>query len=222
MPDMFRDIVVDHWKSVQEVFTEGTRIENTESLELLLFRSTTELSTTMPPWAVDWSNTNHIIQLIQQGAHVPITFATARVRIAFSNDSQVLNIYGRVIGTIEHAGWPLSRKFDYKLEEDSMGMPKYLSSADGAIDILTIRLWIYVAVCTLQGQLPIHKIFARISKVLDPENANNDDFDAWLRAISISLTVPWQHSTPLGRARCHPSLRTNCAVSSFQPTKGLS
>jgi hypothetical protein len=50
MPDMFKDIVVYYGKSVQEVFTEGTRavIEKTESLELLLFRSTTELSTTMP------------------------------------------------------------------------------------------------------------------------------------------------------------------------------
>ena len=115
-------------------------IENTESLEVLLFRSTTELSTTMPSWAVDWSNTDHLIQLIHQGAHLPITSATAPVRISFSNNSQVLNIYGRVIGTVEHAGSPLSRKFDYKLEEDSMGMPEYLSSADGAIDILTIRL----------------------------------------------------------------------------------
>jgi hypothetical protein len=208
MPDMFKDIVVDYGKSVQEVFTEGTRavIENTESLEVLLFRSTTELSTTMPSWAVDWSNTDHLIQLIQQGARLPTTSATAPVRIAFSNDSQVLNIHGRVIGTVEHAGSPLSRKFDYKLKEDSMGIQKYLSSADGAIDILIIRLWIHAAVCTLQGQFPIHQIFARISKVLDPDNANSDDFDAWLRMTATdiyladcsvaTLDAAWQSKMP--------------------------
>jgi len=197
MPDMFKDIDVDYGKSVQEVFAEGTRavIEHTESLEVLFFRSTTELSTTMPSWVVDWSNTDHLIHLMQQ-AHIPKKSTTTPVRISFSNDSQILNLYGRVIDTVEHVDWPLSRKFDYKLERARMGMPKYLSSFEGTFDIVTIRHWIDVAIGTLQAQFPTDQIITQIAKVLDSDSANNSELDAWLRMTASDIPlVGWSMET---------------------------
>jgi hypothetical protein len=55
------------------------------------------------------------------------------------------------------------------------------------MDIVTIRHWIYVAIGTLQGQLPIHRIIAQIAKVLDLDSTSNDEFDAWLRMAASDI-----------------------------------
>jgi hypothetical protein len=172
-----------------------------KAFQVLLFRSTTELSTAIPSWVVDWSNTDHLIHMMLH-THVPTGSTITTVRIGFSNDSRVLSLYGLVIDTVEHVSLAPSRKFDYKLERVSMGMPKYLSSFEGTMDIVIIRHWIILVIGALQRQ-----------------------FNAWLRMIASdiplagysleTLDAAWQRKLP-------PGFGNGLRSISFQPPEDLS
>lgn len=208
-PDMFKDVVVDYSQSIEEVYTSGSKafIEYTISLEHLFYRTDTEVAKSTASWVVDWSNTEFITYQMLRAA-VPKQHTKERARIAFSNRGRTLSVYGRTIGTVEHVGWPLSRKYDHKLEDDEMGMPKYLTSYHAPLDIVALRSWLFTAISALNDKFTIQQITEQFTAMIEPYEPRRSDLTDWINIMATDLPltgrtiqqldVEWQRRMPPG------------------------
>jgi hypothetical protein len=169
--NVFKGMDVNYAKSVEQVYIEATQaiVRSTQSLNVLYFRRAFNLSTSMPTWVVDWSNSSHF-KLMN---HLFSESTEQRSeRIEFKTAGNTLSAYGFIFDTIESCGAPMKYSFasSTSIEIDISDVKSYPSSIQATSNISAIREWFSLVATKLEDPDRALHLLAQTLTCDNPEN----------------------------------------------------